>query len=52
MTAGNNASDLAGLFDVVSDFQDFIGGLNNFTDLVQEGETRLASASLYVSAMV
>ena len=38
-TAGSSSSAFNGLLDVVQDFQD-LGGLGNFTDLVQEGEAR------------
>lgn len=40
LTAGSSSSAFSGLLDVVQDFQDLVGGLGNFTDLVEQGKTR------------
>jgi hypothetical protein len=38
LTAGGSSSPLGGLLDLVEDFQDFVGGFQNFTDLVSQGK--------------
>lgn len=43
LAAGSSPSALGGLLDLVEDFQDFVGGFQNFTDIVSQGTIFLFS---------